>query len=115
MNLVKSAIPYSNIVMHELKEGASVGFFLSTIESMPSTKALLLVNTDNTLAVDKKFYPASDVSLPTLVVTKEVGTALNGLIDDNPRNVKVQIVALKRNSMAGLVDEEEMAPYPISK
>ena len=115
MNLIKSPITYSNMVMHELKEGASMGFFLSTVESMSSTKALLLVNTDSTLAVDTKFYPAGDVSLPTLVVTKEVGTALSRLIDDNPRSVKVQIEALKRKSTTALVDKEKMASHPISK
>ena len=111
MNLVKSPVTYPNMVMHELKEGASMGFFLSTVESMPSTKALLLVNTDNTLAVDRKFYPASDVSLPTLVVTKEVGTALSQLIDDNPRNVEVKISSPESN-VAEKTDEVELASHP---
>ena len=111
MNLVKSPVTYPNMVMHELKEGASMGFFLSTVESMPSTKALLLVNTENTLAVDKKFYPAGDVSLPTLVVTKEVGTTFSRLIDDNPRNVAVKIIPLESN-VAEKTDEAEMASHP---
>ena len=111
MNLIKSPVTYPNMVLHELKEGASMGFFLSTIESMPSTKALLLVNTDNTLAVDKKFYPAGDVSLPTLVVTKEIGTFLSRLIDDKPRNVAVKIIPLESN-VAEEVDGVEMALHP---
>ena len=110
MNLIKSPITYSNMVIHELKEGASMGFFLSTVDSMPSTKALLLVNTDNTCAVDKKFYPASDVSLPTLVVTKEVGTFLSRLIDDKPRNVSVKIIPLESNVAEEA--EVEMALHP---
>ena len=108
MNLVKSPVTFPSIVIHELKEGASMDFFLSAVENIPSTKALLLVNTDNTLAVDKEFYPAGHVSLPTLIVTKEVGTTLNGFIDDNPRNVEVKISPLESEE----ADEVEMASYP---
>ena len=88
-----------------------MGFFLSTVGSMPSTKALLLVNTNNTLALDKKFYPAKDVLLPTLVVTKSVGAVLSRLIDENLRSVEVKIIPLESN-VAEEADEVEMASHP---
>ena len=59
---------------------------------MPSTKAIVLINIDSTVEVNRKFHPKDEnPSVPTLVVTKEVGTALSKLVEANPRAIKVKV------------------------
>ena len=64
--LATSQVTFPNILLHELKEEASLELLITTVQSMPSTKALLLINTNNS---DEKFYLRSEKpSVPTLVV-----------------------------------------------
>ena len=89
VTLSKSAVTPPNMLLHKLEEGSSA-FLKSIVGHTPSTKALLLINQDNTFEVDTKFlakvgYP----SMPVLVVTKEVGVALSKLVEETITNIMV--------------------------
>ena len=115
INLAKSQVTFPNMQLHELKEGASMGFFMSTVESMPSTRALLLINVDNTFEVDWKFNPKDgNPSIPTLIVTKKVGAALSELLEVYPRTVEVK-VELKEAVTAEEVFKQETTPQNSGK
>ena len=102
VNLAKSQVTFPNMQLYELKEGMSLGSVMSTVNSMPSTKALLLINIDNTFEVNSEFHPNDEnPSVPILVVTKEVGALLIELVEANPRAVEVK-VELKE---AGIMEE----------
>lgn len=103
--LSKYPITSRNVLLHELNEGASTDFFKSTIRSLPSTVAFLVVNPYNALVVDRKFFPKDEcLSVPFFVVTKEVGAVLSELVEENTGNVEVKI-ELKEAGTAGQVSE----------
>ena len=103
VNLTKSQVIFPNTQLHKVK-GASICFFVSTVESMPSRKALYLINVDNTFEVDSKFHPKDQNPIvPTVVVTKKVGAALSEL---NPRAVEVKL-ELKEAAAAEEVFKQE--------
>lgn len=90
--LATSQVTFPNIVIHDLNELESIEFLLSTLHSIPSTKALLLINTDNSFDIDKKFYPKSErPPVPTLVLARDVGIAVRDLADTNPRSIEVKV------------------------
>ena len=90
--LVTYQVTFENMTIHQLKEEDSMDFFMSTLYSIPSIKAVLLINTENNLHIDKKFCPKSEKTpVPTLVLARDVGIALRDLADINPRNIDVKV------------------------
>ena len=110
--LATSQVTFPNILLHELKEEASLEFF-----TVQSTKALLLINTNNSFDIDEKFYPRSEKpSVPTLIVGRDIGIALHNLVDTNPRSVEAMVQLINAETDSGMdnagkrVLEEENTP-----
>ena len=92
LTLTTSQVTFPNMMVHQLKETECIDFFMSTVHSMPSTKAILLINTDNSFDIDEKFFPKNErLSQPTIVVSRDVGIALRDLANTNPRSIEVKL------------------------
>ena len=101
--LATSQVTFPNILLHELKEEESLEFFITTVQSMPSTKGLLLINTNNSFDIDEKLYHGSEKpSVPTLVVGRDIGIALHNLVDKNPRSVEAMVQLMNAETASGM-------------
>ena len=108
VNLAKCQVTFPNMLLHDLNEEDSMSFLVSTVESMPSTRALMLINTGNALDIDERFHPKGEgPSVPTLAVTKATGDALHKLIEDYGRNVEVKVENMQL-SESQVVEEDKM-------
>ena len=90
-DLTTAEVTYNHIRLHQLKEEDSLGYFMTTMASVPAAQAIVLINWDNSYLLNKKTYPDGLVP-PTsvLVVTKETGRELLRLVTENLRNVEAK-------------------------
>ena len=83
---------FPHIQIHELNHGESLGFFLSTLGSMASAMALILVNVYDGFKLDQKFHPENEgPCVPTLVVPRRTGVELFEILRLYDREVQVRV------------------------
>ena len=77
---------------------------------MPATKALVLVNTNNSVQFDQKCFPEGQTPIvPTVVIGKRAGEKIIEFLRQYGRDLKVKIQCAPFGNAppAGKVDEEE--------
>ena len=90
--LARHQVTYPHIQLYELKHGESLTFFMNTLGSMTSAKALVLVNMYDGFEIDKKFFPQNDgLLVPTIVVPRKTGEALFEIMRLYGREVSVRL------------------------
>ena len=91
--VTKNDVTYDHVRCHQLQTGDNLPFLLADLASSPGTKALILINTENSCVVRSSFLPKDQVSIfPVLIITHESGDVLTFLLEKNePGAVKVKI------------------------
>ena len=91
--LTQHEVTYQHIRLHRLTEEDSLSLFMSTMASIPATLAVIFINTGNDYRLPGKSQPNEQgPPIPVLVVTREIGEKLLGLVRDNPRAVEARMV-----------------------
>lgn len=92
LGLAHHQVTYEHIQIHQLKSDQSISFILSTLGSLTSARALLLVNTYDGYELDQRFRPQSEgPCLPTMVVSQRTGAELMELLKVHERDVEVKV------------------------
>ena len=92
MPLVKCEVTYRHIRCHKLEANDDLPFLMASMNSAPSTEALILINTENSLDIDPKFLPVKDRSVfPVLVVTAETGKSIMDALSKSEIEVKADL------------------------
>ena len=92
MGLAQHQVMYTHMQMYELQHGKSLSFFIATLGSMTSARALLLINVYDGFKLDAKFHPESEgPCIPTMVVPHKTGQELMEISKMYGRDVQVRI------------------------
>ena len=92
VDLTANEATYPHIRLHELKEDDSLSSFMSMLASIPATLAVVLINTQDSYDLSKKFNSEEQGSpVPMLVVTKEAGRELLRLVQENARAIEASV------------------------
>ena len=92
VDLTANEATYPHIRLHELKEDDSLSSFMSMLASIPATLAVVLINTQDSYDLSKKFNSEEQGSpVPMLVVTKEAGQELLRLVQENTRAIEASV------------------------
>ena len=84
-----------------LKIGDSLSPYLSTVESMPATQALVLVNTTDSLQLDQTYFTEGQTPpVPTVVIGKSNGEKILEFLRVYDRDLKI---CMQCSSFEGLV------------
>ena len=90
VDLTANEATYPHIRLHELKEDDSLSSSMSMLE--PATLAVVLINTQDSYDLSKKFNSEEQGSpVPMLVVTKEAGRELLRLVQENTRAIEASV------------------------
>ena len=85
-------VTYRHIRCHKLNTKDDLPFLLNTMNSAPTTEALIIINTQNSFDIDPTFLPAKDRSIfPVLVVTAETGQSLMDALSKSEIEVKTEL------------------------
>ena len=110
LGLAQHQVTFPHIQIHELKHGESLGFYFSTLGSMTSAMALVLVNPYDGFKLDQKFHPENEgPCVPTLVVPHRTGVELLKILRLYNREVQVRIHATGKEEEA----KESQAAQPL--
>ena len=92
MGLAQHQVMYTHMQMYELQHGKSLSFFIATLGSMTSARALLLINVYDGFKLDAKFHPESEgPCIPTMIVPHKTGQELMEISKMYGRDVQVRI------------------------
>ena len=94
LGLSRHQVMYEHMQLYELNHGQSLSFFLSTLGSMTSARALVLINVDDKYKLNERFLPATPDGgpcIPTIVVTRKTGLELLEILRLYGREVQVQV------------------------
>ena len=76
--------------IYQLKIGGSLSPYLSTVESMPATQALVLVNTTDSLKLDQTYFTEGQTPpVPTVVIGKSNGEKILDFLREYGRDLKI--------------------------
>lgn len=124
LGLADHQVTFHHIQIHQLKHGESMGFFLSTLGSMTSAMALILVNVYDGFKLDQKFHPEKGgPGVPTLVVPHRTGVELFEILWLYGREVQIRVHCTGKGEEAGksqtvqpqtqrISDEWDVIPSP---
>lgn len=90
--LALQEVTFPHVRLHQLHDNDSLGDFLTVMDSIPATMAIILVNTDNSLQLAEKFVAeGQSAPIPVLVVSADTGRSIVRLVEGNPREVEARI------------------------
>ena len=91
--VIQQDATYDHVRCHDVQPGGNLPAFLANLDNSPGTKALILINTENSCIIDSSLLPEDHVSvLPVLTIAKKSGNTLTHLIKENePGTVKVKV------------------------
>ena len=94
-DLTSTETTYPHIRLHQLSsEEDSLSFFLSTAVSLTANLAVILINNDDSFSLAGKLTSLSEdqiLSVPVVMVTREMGAELQRLSKENFRDVEAMI------------------------
>ena len=112
--VIQQDATYDHVRCHDVQPGDNLPAFLANLDSSPGTKALILINTENSCVIDSSLLPEDHVSvLPVLTIAKKSGTILTHLLEENePGTVKVKVHCFPAStqSIESASAENEEAP-----
>ena len=83
---------FQHIRLHRLEEDNNLSDFISAMDSIPATMAVILINSEDSYTLPARFYSEEQTPpVPMLVVTKETGEKLMQLVEYNPRAVEAKV------------------------
>ena len=111
-DLTSSEATYPHVRLYELpsNDDDSLSFFLSTLANETATVAIVLINSKNNLKFSRKFTTMTtdeqSLSVPVVMVAREVGAELVGLARENFREVEAMMEVppdlMKRETLSPL-------------
>ena len=85
-------VTFPHIRLHQMHDRDSLGDFLTVMDSIPATMAVILVNTDNSLQLAEKFvFEGQSSPIPVLVVSADTGRSILKLMEGNLRGVEARV------------------------
>ena len=90
LTLYEATFPH--IRLHKLTKDDSLKFFMSMMDSIPATLAVVLINFDNSYQLSEKFlFNGETPPVPVILVTNETGSELLQFLRENPRDTEVTV------------------------
>ena len=92
IGLTTSETTYRHIRLHQLKKDDSLSYFMATLSSIPASRGMILINSENSLLLSERLNSEElSAPVPVLVVTRETGAELLRLVGEHPRAVEVKV------------------------
>ena len=92
MPLTLHETTFPHVRLHELTKYDSLQFFMSLMDSIPATLAVILVNFENNYQLSEGFLSNGEtLPVPVILVTNETGSELLKFLHENPRDTEVTI------------------------
>ena len=92
LGVAQHQVNYTHMQLYQLQKGESLSFFLSTLVSLTSARALVLINVYDGYKLDEKIRPEMDgPSIPTMVVSHRTGQELVEIVRMYEREVQVRV------------------------
>ena len=96
---------YTHIRLHTLTGEDSLSFFMSMLSSIPSTLAVVLVNTHDGYELSQKLTSSDNEQgcpVPMVIVTKETGREIARLVEENAQDVEAMMEVVTAQSSPSL-------------